>query len=113
MATSTIKFIHTNTRVRVNRNGNWVTADDNQIYLYKIGKVVFLSGNINNIVACPQYGYLFTLPDGYKPIHPFSLVPLNQTSNEWFFVDSDGKASPQSGAAATGIRYFSAVYMCV
>lgn len=89
------------------RNGNWTLEEDNHLLLTRVGNVVTLSGYIKSIVDCPIYDYLFWVPEGYRPLAGVSLVPLNNTSNEWFFIaTTDYRCSPQNGIATAGTRYF-------
>ena len=111
MATSTIKYDLTTSSVKVTPNYNYTTNDNNILYVFKVGRIVFLSGTITNTYNCPQYTWLFAVPDGYKPAHPLSIVPLNQTTNEWFFAGYDGQFSPQSANAVAGARYFTAMWI--
>ena len=83
----------------------------NELYLFKNGKFVFLSGHLITSSDCPVFATLFTLPDGYKPVNPFSLKPFNSYQTEWFFVNYAGEVANQIGTVTAGIRYFTAEYM--
>ena len=111
MATSTIKNPNAVTNTKATANSTYINSENNELYLFKTGHTVYLSGWINNTVECPAYQTIFTLPDGYKPIHPMSITPINLTNNLWLFAGYDGAFSAQSGAIPTGPKYFSISYI--
>lgn len=63
-------------------NTGYITNANNHLVLNKIGKVVQLTGYINVSYEVPTYTRVFTIPDGYKPKHSASIIPLNITDQE-------------------------------
>lgn len=98
--------------MKVTVNTGYTPNANNELYVYRWGKFVYMTGYINNTYQVPKYTRVFTIPSGYRPKHNVNITPINQASQLWLFGgENNGEISTQGTELATGTHYFSACWL--
>lgn len=100
-----------NTKPTVNTGR--ITNANNNLILYRYGKVVYFTGWVKISYQVAQYENFAYIPTGYRPTQHCSVWVQNGSERIWCYLDTCGNISPQDNTLKANATYWtSASWIC-